>query len=51
MEKVWATTYVLLYLNYDIEGDFESRFEWNTTKVLEFLNKFFKQQGDADEHT
>ena len=51
MEKIWMTTYVLLYLNYDIEGDFESRFEWNTTNVLEFLNKLFKQQGDADEHT
>lgn len=51
MEKIWMTTYVLLYLNYDIEGDFESQFEWNTTNVLEFLNKLFKQQGDADEHT
>lgn len=39
MEKVWTTTYVLLYLNYDIAEDFDSRFDWNTTNLLELLNK------------
>lgn len=38
MEKVWATTYVLLYLNYDIAEDFDSRFDRNATNLLEFLS-------------
>ncbi len=51
MEKIWMSTYVWLYLNYDIKDDFESQFDWNTTNVLEFLNKILKRIGDDDEHT
>lgn len=37
MNKLWSLVYVLLYLNYDIDKEFDPQFDSNTQELLEVL--------------
>ena len=37
MNKLWSLVYVLLYLNYDIDKEFDPQFDSNTQELLGVL--------------